>query len=79
MLEIKVLGKELYNQDTCEFTNVPTTILRLEHSLVSISKWESRWEKSFFGDGGKENPMTAEEFRDYVYCMTLNTNVDANL
>lgn len=79
MLEITIPGRELYDSVKNEFMNIETATLQLEHSLVSVSKWESKWEKSFFGDGRKEHSMTADEFRDYVRCMTLNSNVDDRL
>lgn len=44
----------------------------LEHSLVSISKWESKWHKAFLS----KDPRTAEETNDYIRCMTLTKNVD---
>ena len=45
--------------------------LQLEHSLVSVSKWESRWHKPFLSKQEKTN----EEITDYVKCMTLTQNV----
>lgn len=46
-------------------------ILRLEHSLISISKWEAKWHKSFVNTDNK----TDEETIDYIKCMTLNQDV----
>lgn len=46
--------------------------LTLEHSLVSISKWEAKWHKPFIS----KEPKTTEELLDYVRCMTLTQNVD---
>lgn len=46
-------------------------ILQLEHSLVSVSKWEARWHKPFLSKQEK----TDEEINDYVKCMTLTQNV----
>lgn len=54
------------------FINVPAVTLKLEHSLVAISKWESKWNKAFLGKREK----TREETLDYIRCMTLNEYVD---
>lgn len=57
---------------------IPSTkeqTLSLEHSLVSISKWEAKWHKPFLG----KEPKTMEESIDYVRCMTLTQNVDPNV
>lgn len=47
----------------------------LEHSLVSISKWESKWHKPFLSDGAN-NKKTNEELLDYIKCMTISQNID---
>ena len=49
--------------------------LSLEHSLVSISKWEAKWLRPYISRG----PETMEEMTDYVRCMTLTQNVDPNV
>jgi hypothetical protein len=55
-----------------EFVTIKEQALALEHSLVSISKWESKWHKSFISTKTK----TTEESIDYIRCMTLTQNVD---
>lgn len=67
MLEITVPGLEYYDETNNEFIYYKEQILQLEHSLVSISKWESRWCKAFLN--GKDK--SSEEIIDYVRCMTL--------
>lgn len=75
MLVIKVKGRELYSSSKNEFFKVKDATLKLEHSLISISKWESKWHKPFLNDDEK----TGEELVDYIRCMTLNSEVDPNI
>lgn len=72
MLTITVPSVEFYDRKEQVFIKSPKTVLQLEHSLLSISKWESKWKKPFFN----KKEMTAEEVMDYIQCMTLNKNVD---
>lgn len=51
--------------------NKPRT-LQLEHSLVSLSKWESIWKKRYFP---VEN-RTIDEIISYIKCMTITKNVE---
>lgn len=72
MLELKIDERELYDEATNMFVAVKPTVLRLEHSLVSVSKWESKWKIPFLSIGDK----TAEQTLDYIKCMTISQNVD---
>ena len=72
MLTITIPGGELFNDKTQEFISVKDQTLQLEHSLVSLSKWESKWQKSFLHTREK----TVEETIDYIKCMTITQNVD---
>lgn len=72
MLELLVEGSEFFDESTGEFTKNKPTILNLEHSLLSVSKWESKWHVSFFSD----KPKTLAQSIDYVRCMTINRDVD---
>lgn len=72
MLEIVVPAKEFYDEATNRFTKSKAQILQLEHSLISIYKWEAKWHKAFLG----KEPRTDEESLDYVRCMTINKGVD---
>lgn len=75
MLTITVPERELFDEQTSRFFTVPKKELQLEHSLVSISKWESKWKKPFLVD----KPRTRAETIDYVRCMTITQNVDPNV
>ena len=76
MLEITIPATELIDQNTLEFISIKETKLQLEHSLLSISKWESRHCKPFLGDGSIDARFTGEEYIDYIKDMTLTKNVD---
>lgn len=75
MLLITIKAGEFYNERIGEFVETKETKLQLEHSLISLSKWESKWCKPFLS----ETPKTAEENVDYVRCMTINQNIDPDV
>ena len=72
MLQIIVPATEQWDEIKQEFVYTKETTLQLEHSLVSLSKWESKWCKPFLS---KED-MTTEETIDYIRCMTITQNVN---
>ena len=69
MLTLIIPETELYDEINNEFRYIKEQKIVLEHSLVSISKWESRWHKPFLSREDK----THEETIDYIRCMTVNT------
>lgn len=71
MLHITTKETELFNQETNQFTYIKPMKLVMEHSLVAISKWESKWHKPFLD----YNKKTTEEILDYIRCMTITQNV----
>lgn len=76
MLQITVpISPEGWDEERQEFVDPQVKTLQLEHSLVSISKWESKWHKAFLSKKDK----TEEEIFDYIKCMTLTQNVDPSI
>ena len=74
-MEIQIPDTELFNSESNEFIKIKGRKLVLEHSLVSVHKWEAKWKKPFLS----KDPKTREESLDYVKCMTLSQNVDPSL
>lgn len=72
-LRITIPGAEQYDPVQNLFYTTKDTTLVLEHSLVSISKWEQKWKIPFISNGTK---LTPEQLEDYVRCMTITQNVD---
>lgn len=76
-LKLTVPQTQLLNENTLEIVVIPETKLVLEHSLISISKWESIWHEAFLKDretlGGE---MTEEMMLSYMQCMTINGEFD---
>lgn len=76
MLRLVVpLAPEGWDETKQEFVKPETTVLELEHSLASLSKWESKWRKAFLTKKDK----SAEEVLDYVKCMTVTPDVDPSV
>lgn len=71
MLTVVVPGKELWNKETNKFEYTADTVLHLEHSLVSLSKWEEIFKKPFLG----KDERTDEEAIGYIIAMTLTEDV----
>ena len=71
MLQITIPAAEMWDEQKQEFIYTKEQKLQLEHSLVSLSKWESKWNKAFL----TKQEKNLEEILDYVKCMTLTQNV----
>lgn len=76
MLTLHIPDNEFFDEITNEFITVKETKIVIEHSLVSISKWESKWKKPLIES---LKSLTIEELNDYIRCMTLTQNVDPDL
>lgn len=75
MLQLTIPAKELWDEVNEEFITTKEQTLQLEHSLVSLSKWEAKWQKPFLSKDTK----TFEETVDYVRCMTITQNVNPDV
>lgn len=75
MLRITISPPEQWDEEKNEFVYIKGQTLQLEHSLVSLSKWESKWCKPFLSKQEK----TYEETLDYIKCMTLTQNVNPEI
>lgn len=69
MLTIKIPDMEYFDEESQEFVSIKGRILELEHSLISISKWEAKWHKPFLST----DERTVEQTIDYIKCMTINS------
>lgn len=76
MLNITIPAVEMWDESKQEFVGLEKDqTLQLEHSLVSLSKWESKWCKAFL----TKKEKTREEMIDYVRCMTITQNVNPDV
>jgi hypothetical protein len=75
VLRINVAISEGYDESTERFVAAELTVVELEHSLLSLSKWESKWEIPFLGSQEK----TSEQVLDYVRMMDLRGNLTEEL
>ena len=75
MLKIEFPETECWDENLEQFVTQKKTVLQLEHSLVSVAKWEAKWKKPFLDKSNK----TPEETIDYIRCMTITQNVDPSV
>ena len=72
---VELLEREWFDEEKSEFVKIKKESFQIEHSLVSLSKWESKWCKPFL----TKEPKSDEEVLDYIRCMTITQNVDPNV
>ena len=70
---ITVPEQEFFNSETNEFYTIKPTTFKIEHSLVAIAKWESKWHVAFLDENVEKTP---EMMLDYIKCMTISQNVN---
>lgn len=84
MKKIYIPAMESFDEATNTFIEIPETVIEIEHSLSSVSKWESKWHIPFFEEKigpqmKPKNTKTHEQVIDYIRCMTLTPDVDPNV
>lgn len=72
MLTITIPEKEYFDENSEKFIYIKEQTLQLEHSLVSLSKWESKWKEPFL----TKEEKSVEKSLDYIRCMTITQNVN---
>ena len=75
MLTITIPEGEFYNDQKKQFVTTPSKTLNLEHSLISLSKWEAKHHKPFLANNSND-AHTVDDDIDYIRCMTLTKNVE---
>ena len=75
MLRLEISEKEVFDDSRQIFIKIPAQTLHLEHSLISISKWESKWHIPYLS----KDPKTRQQALDYIRCMTITKNVDPSV
>lgn len=82
-LQLEIPARELFDEFESRFIYTPRTILTLEHSLLSVSRWESKWKKPYLRQQvltPEANTKTVAEDTDYIRCMTIGEKtVDPNV
>ena len=80
MLEITIPKTEAFDENSNRFIHIPETKLRLEHSLLSVRRWEAKYHKPFLNreaiDSSKLTPVEEREYNEelieYIRCMTMD-------
>lgn len=75
MLELTIPRRTFFRETTSEFVEFDEVTLKLEHSLISISKWESKLKKPFLSD----KKHSKEDMLYYIECMSLTPNLDPDV
>lgn len=75
MLKVHIPDQEIWDEQNEIFIHLKSIDLQLEHSLISLKKWEQKWHKPFLGKEEK----TEEQIKDYIRCMTLTQNINPEI
>ena len=77
MLKLEVKKERVFDEASCRFIHSPSTTLYLQHSLISVSKWEAIWHKSFMPPPvGPRIDKSEAELVSYIQCMSIKGPID---
>lgn len=74
-LVIHLEERELWDEKAQEFLTFPAQTIKLEHSLISLTKWEERWHEPLLGRAGEKPNRTEEQDISYIECMMITQNL----
>jgi hypothetical protein len=75
MLRLNIEGEEFFDEQTNTFETVIDMVIEFEHSLISLSKWESEYQTPFLASGKK----TPEEIFGYLKAMIISPDTDPDV
>lgn len=75
MLTLEVPDREYFNEGNGEFVTITGRTLKMEHSLLSLSKWEEKWHEPFLGRVGQKTEHTPEQIAYYMSCMVVGEDI----
>ena len=73
MLTMHIPSSRWWDEDQEIFRETKAKTIQLEHSLISLSKWEAQWKKAFLKE---KQHLSVEETVSYLKCMCLTQSVD---
>lgn len=68
MLELKIALEESYDESTNRFVITEAKAIKLEYSLLALSKWESKWETHFINNKN----LSQQQYMDFIQCMVVD-------
>lgn len=69
MFKVTIREQKIFDEETSTFYDIQETTIRMEHSLLAVAKWESKWKVPFLSETRKQTP---EEILDYIRCMCID-------
>lgn len=76
MIQLEIEGSEFFNETKQEFYYTNPCVVMLEHSLLSVAKWESKWKKPFLSSR-KDDVLTNAALYDYFRCMEVEPCIES--